>query len=124
MKSIAPGGDLFTTSRSGEAETLARRAADKGFEKIVAAGGDGTVNEVVNGLVGSGATLGLLPMGTVNVFAMELDLPTHDLELCWDIIQDENTRLVDLPIAIGKYFVELFHVGLYSKLVKGSIFVL
>ena len=107
IKSIAPGGDLFTTSRSGEAETLARRAADKGFEKIVAAGGDGTVNEVVNGLVGSGATLGLLPMGTVNVFAMELGLPMHDLELCWDIIQDENTRLVDLPSANGKYFVQL-----------------
>ncbi|PYJ50721.1 MAG: diacylglycerol kinase [Verrucomicrobia bacterium] len=118
IKSIAPGGDLFTTSRSGEAETLARRAADKGFEKIVAAGGDGTVNEVVNGLVGSGATLGLLPMGTVNVFAMELGLPMHDLELCWDIIQDENTRLVDLPSANGKYFVQLAGVGLDAQVVK------
>ena len=118
IESIAPGGDLFTTSRSGEAETLARRAADKGFEKIVAAGGDGTVNEVVNGLVGSGATLGLLPMGTVNVFAMELGLPTHDLELCWDIIQGENTRLVDLPSANGKYFVQLAGVGLDAQVVK------
>jgi diacylglycerol kinase (ATP) len=118
IESIAHGGDLLITSRSGEAETLARRAADKGFEKIVAAGGDGTVNEVANGLVGSGATLGLLPMGTVNVFAMELGLPTHDLELCWDIIQDENTRLVDLPSANGKYFVQLAGVGLDAQVVK------
>jgi len=46
-------------------------------------------------------------MGTVNVFAMELGLPRTILELCWDIIQDENTRLVDLPSANGKYFVQL-----------------
>jgi len=118
IESIAEGNGLFTTSRSGEAETLARRAADAGFEKIVAAGGDGTVNEVVNGLVGSGAALGLLPMGTVNVFAMELGLPAHNLERCWDIIQDGNTRLVDLPSANGKYFVQLAGVGLDAQVVK------
>src|SRR6266481_2392452 len=118
IESIAEGNGLFTTSRSGEAETLARRAADAGFEKIVAAGGDGTVNEVVNGLVGSGAALGLLPMGTVHVFAMELGLPAHNLERCWDIIQDGNTRLVDLPSANGKYFVQLAGVGLDAQVVK------
>jgi len=45
-------------------------------------------------------------------------LPTHDLELCWDIIQDENTRLVDLPSANGKYFVQLAGVGLDAQVVK------
>ena len=64
------------------------------------------------------AMLGLLPLGTVNVFAMELGLPANNLELCWDIIQADNTRLVDLPSANGKYFVQLAGVGLDAQVVK------
>ena len=118
VESIARGCRIFATSRAGEAEALARHAAQEGFEKIVAAGGDGTVNEVVNGLAGSNAALGLLPIGTMNVFATELGLPAHDLALCWDIIQGENTRLVDLPNANGKFFVQLAGVGLDAQVVK------
>jgi YegS/Rv2252/BmrU family lipid kinase len=109
---------LRATSAPGEAEAMARHAADEGYEKIVAAGGDGTINEVVNGLAGSKAMLGLLPMGTVNVFAMELGLPSHNLDLCWQIIQGQNTRLVDLPSANNKYFVQLAGVGLDAQVVK------
>ncbi|MEP7015103.1 MAG: diacylglycerol kinase family protein [Verrucomicrobiota bacterium] len=118
LESIAHGSVLCATSQSGEAETLARNAAAEGFEKIVAAGGDGTINEVVNGLAGTNAALGLLPMGTVNVFAMELGLPTNNLQFCWDIIQSGQTRLVDLPNANGKYFVQLGGVGLDAQVVK------
>jgi diacylglycerol kinase (ATP) len=118
VESIARGCSIFATSRAGEAEALARHAAREGFEKIVAAGGDGTVNEVVNGLAGSEAALGLLPIGTMNVFATELGLPAHDLALCWDIIQGEYTRLVDLPSANGKFFVQLAGVGLDAQVVK------
>jgi diacylglycerol kinase (ATP) len=118
IESLARGCPVRTTSGSGEAEALARHAVEEGFGKIVAAGGDGTVNEVVNGIAGSSAALGLLPTGTVNVFAMELGLPSHNLELCWDIIQGENTRLVDLPSANGKYFVQLAGVGLDAQVVK------
>jgi diacylglycerol kinase (ATP) len=118
VESIAHGCALFTTSRSGEAEALARHVAQKGVEKIVAAGGDGTINEVVNGLAGSNAALGLLPLGTVNVFAMELGLPANNLEFCWDVIQGDNMRFVDLPSANGKYFVQLAGVGLDAQVVK------
>jgi YegS/Rv2252/BmrU family lipid kinase len=118
VETIAHGSVICPTSRSGEAETLARRAADEGFERIVAAGGDGTIHEVVNGLAGTGAALGLLPMGTMNVFATELGLPIHDLGLCWDIIQNGNTRLVDLPKANDKYFAQLAGVGLDAQVVK------
>jgi YegS/Rv2252/BmrU family lipid kinase len=97
---------------------MARRGIEEGFEKIVAAGGDGTVNEVVNGLAGTSATLGLLPIGTMNVFATELGLPTYDLELCWDIIQADTTRAVDLPKANQKFFVQLAGVGLDAQVVK------
>jgi diacylglycerol kinase (ATP) len=118
VESITRGCSVRITSVSGEAKALARDAAEEGFEKIVAAGGDGTVNEVVNGLAESSAALGLLPIGTVNVFAMELGLPSHNLELCWDIIQGENMRFVDLPSANGKYFVQLAGVGLDAQVVK------
>lgn len=118
IKSLAGGCPVRITAHSGEAEALARRAAKEGFTRIVAAGGDGTVNQVANGLVDSDATLGVLPMGSVNVFAMELGLPLHNLQRCWDVIKDNNVRLVDLPSANGKYFVQLAGVGLDAQVVK------
>src|SRR5437868_7707395 len=106
------------TTSMGDAELMAREGAKEGFEKIVAAGGDGTVNEVVNGLAGSSATLGVLPIGTMNVFATELGLPVNDLELCWDVIQRDATRVVDLARANEKFFVQLAGVGLDAQVVK------
>ncbi len=106
------------TSRCGEAESLARSAVKEGFNTIVAAGGDGTVNEVVNGIAGSEAALGLLPLGTMNVFATELGLPVGDLTRCWAIIQESRIRDVDLPCANGKHFVQLAGVGFDAQVVK------
>ena len=118
IESVAGGCPIRITSHSGEAEALARRAVEEGFMRIVAAGGDGTVNQVANGVAGGGAALGVLPMGTVNVFAMELGLPLNNLQLCWRIIEDANVRLVDLPSANGKCFVQLAGVGLDAQVVK------
>jgi diacylglycerol kinase (ATP) len=118
IESLAGDCPVRVTSRTGEAEGLARHAVEEGFTRIVAAGGDGTVNQVANGLVGSNATLGVLPMGSVNVFAMELGLPLFNLQRCWNIIEDTNVRLVDLPSANGKYFVQLAGVGLDAQVVK------
>jgi diacylglycerol kinase (ATP) len=109
---------LCETSCTGEAESVARRAAQEGYGKIVAAGGDGTIHEVVNGLAGTEAALGLLPLGTMNVFATELGLPSADLEKCWQIICDGNTRRVDLPAANGKHFVQLAGIGLDAQAVQ------
>ena len=78
VEKVARGVALRSTSRIGEAESLARKAAREGYQRIVAAGGDGTINEVVNGLAGTSAALGLLPIGTVNVFATELGLPSGE----------------------------------------------
>ena len=118
VESIARRWPVRITSHAGEAAALARRAVEEGFGRIIAAGGDGTVNHVANGIAGSDAALGILPMGTVNVFAMELGLPANDLERCWEIIEAGNLRLVDLPSANGKYFVQLGGVGLDAQVVK------
>src|SRR5947207_14826101 len=114
VESIARGWPVRITSHPGETETLARRAVEEGFGRIVAAGGDGTVNQVANGIAGSNSALGILPMGTVNVFAMELGLPSDDLALCWDVIEAGNVRLVDLLSSNQKYFVQLGGNGLVS----------
>ncbi len=67
--------DLAETRAPGHAETLARDAAARGVALVVAAGGDGTIAEVAAGLAGSAAALGVLPLGTANVVALELGLP-------------------------------------------------
>jgi diacylglycerol kinase (ATP) len=118
VESLARGCTVCASSSAAEAAMLARNAVAEGFGKVVAAGGDGTINAVVNGLAGSSVTLGLLPIGTVNVFAIELGLPIHSLESCWDIIEGDQVRLIDLPSANGKYFVQLAGVGLDAQAVK------
>jgi len=118
VESIARDWPIRLTSHTDEAAALARSAVEEGFGRIVAAGGDGTVNQVANGIAGSNAVLGILPIGTVNVFAMELGLPANDLELCWDIVEAGSIRLVDLPNANGKYFVQLGGIGLDAQAVK------
>ncbi|NBS51774.1 MAG: diacylglycerol kinase family lipid kinase, partial [Spartobacteria bacterium] len=80
------------TTTSGDARRLAVEAAAEGFDTIVAAGGDGTVNEVINGMAESRATLGILPVGTMNVFASEIGIPQGNLERAWEVIQQGHTR--------------------------------
>ena len=109
---------LCTTTQAGEAERLARNAAAEGYGRIVAAGGDGTINEIVNGIAGHNVSLGLLPLGTMNVFATELGLPVNNLADCWKIIERNRTHQVDLPSANRKHFVQLAGVGLDAQAVK------
>ncbi|MDQ3200198.1 MAG: diacylglycerol kinase family lipid kinase [Verrucomicrobiota bacterium] len=118
LRNLCGEAQFCATVSAGDAEVQARQAVAEGFDKIVAAGGDGTINEVVNGMAGSDAALGLLPMGTMNVFANELGLPANDLGRCWDIIQKGRTRWVDLPSANEKHFVQLAGVGLDAQVVK------
>jgi YegS/Rv2252/BmrU family lipid kinase len=67
--------DLAETHRPGHAQELAREAVQRGEKMVVAAGGDGTIAEVANGLMGSQTHLGVIPLGTANVLAHELGLP-------------------------------------------------
>ena len=69
IRGLSKNAFVRTTSEAGEAREFAQQAVQQGCKTVVAAGGDGTVNEVVNGLAGSDVALGLLPIGTMNVFA-------------------------------------------------------
>lgn len=103
LATVAPGTALKPTTGPGAARELAVQAVREGYDLVVAAGGDGTLHEVVNGLADvPGATaavgLGILPLGTVNVFALELGLPMSPPR-AWDVILNGVTREVDLPWA-------------------------
>ena len=79
LRSLGSVPEVWATARRGEAEALARAAVERGYDLVVAAGGDGTVNEVINGLAANGPTgsrlpLALLPLGTANVLAIEIGL--------------------------------------------------
>ena len=105
------------TKGPGDAEAQTERAIEQGFDTVVAAGGDGTVNEVVNGLASSQVALGILPMGTVNVFAMELGIP-FNLALAWKVIRAGKVRAIDLPSANGHHFVQMAGIGLDAEVVQ------
>jgi YegS/Rv2252/BmrU family lipid kinase len=109
------------SSMPGDAETIAREAALSGYQTIIAAGGDGTINEVVNGIVAAerpGVVLGILPVGTMNVFSTELGIPLQSLEKAWSVIEAGNVRHLDLPRAGSRCFVQLAGVGLDAEVVR------
>ncbi len=106
------------TRSADDARRLAVQAVNEGFETVVAAGGDGTINDIVNGLAGSNVTLGLLPLGTMNVFASELGIPANNLRKSWEIIRAGHVRCIDLGRANDRYFVQLAGVGLDAQVVQ------
>ena len=93
---------LKLTAGVGDARKLATQAVEEGFEIVVAAGGDGTLNEVLNGIYDAPkgferARLGVLPLGTVNVFAREVQIPLK-LELAWKTLLNGRETLIDLGV--------------------------
>jgi YegS/Rv2252/BmrU family lipid kinase len=71
--------ELAPTARPGMAQDLVRAAVAKGTDVVLVCGGDGTINEVVNGLAGSHVPLGILPGGTANIVARELCIPLNPI---------------------------------------------
>lgn len=130
LDEIASQSTLKLTAGPADARRLAAQAVSEGFEIVVAAGGDGTVNEVLNGLgdAESGyerARLGVLPLGTVNVFARELGIPSR-LSHAWKLIIDGQETRIDLPwVQYGaegstnrRYFAQLAGAGLDARAVE------
>ena len=79
LKMLYPDLTVHVTVRAGDAERLARTLSSGSHDLILAAGGDGTYHEVINGMRDSSIPLGILPMGTGNSLVRELGLPTHPL---------------------------------------------
>lgn len=109
---------LFATNHAGEARELAARFAAAGEPVVIAAGGDGTLNEVVQGLAGSKTLLGVLPAGTMNVFAREMGIPFDSLEKAFAVIERGFVQEVDLFEANGSPFVQMAGIGFDAMVIE------
>jgi len=115
---------LRETRGPEEATTYARQAVAEGYDVAVAAGGDGTVSEVANGLAGSEVALGMFPIGTTNVWALQMGIPPlwplrqHSLLEAAKVLAEGRIRHVDLGQVNGRYFLLWAGVGLDAKITE------
>jgi YegS/Rv2252/BmrU family lipid kinase len=129
-QSLFPNCVWRRTNEAGHARELATQAVRGGFQTIIAAGGDGTANEVVNGIGdvpgGFDSThFGVLPLGTINVFARELGVPRH-LAGAAKVLKEGKTMTIDLgrveyTVAGSprqRFFIQLAGAGLDSRAIE------
>ena len=125
LRRLRPG-ELHLTHKSGDAETFARKAIRAGCDYVIAAGGDGTLNEVVNGIASPRRAreicVGVVPLGTGNDFARSLGLPAT-LEENIEILHSKQTAPIDLVRVRSdrtRYFVNV-STGGFSGLVNEKL---
>ena len=104
------------TAGVGDATRLAREAVEQGLDLVCAIGGDGTVNETINGLAGAEVPLAIVPTGTVNVLAMELGIPL-ELPDAVKLLDVGTVSWIDLGLAGDRYFALMAGVGMDAAVV-------
>lgn len=102
------------TWEAGDASTFAAEAAAAGADAVVALGGDGTVNEVVNGLDGTTTPLGVIPLGTANDFARQVGIPM-DVDHAMDVILRRKARAIDTGELNGRRFLNVSTGGVGAE---------
>jgi diacylglycerol kinase (ATP) len=113
--------EIDLTEKPGDATALSRAAARDGYDAVIVAGGDGTINEAVNGLVGTQTALGVLPVGTGNMWAKQLGIPTYTLANplrlrdAADGLAEGTIRPVDVGQVNERYFLCWAGIGLDAQ---------
>ena len=111
--------EIWETERPGHATELAQKAAAERYDLVIAAGGDGTVEEVAEGLIGSAVELGILPLGSIMNIARMLGIP-RDLEAAAQVIKERRVARIDVgrakTQARSEHFVEAAGVGIDAGL--------
>lgn len=103
--------DLVSTPGPSEAARLASAAVEDGYQRVISVGGDGTANEVANGLIGSDVALGLYPIGSGNDFARALGYPRR-LSRIAPFLAEARPRLIDVGEVNGRIFLNAAGVGI------------
>jgi len=104
--------EAVPTKRRNHAGFLGAGAADEGYEVVIVLGGDGTVNEVIQGIATTDVALAIIPGGSANVLARSLGLPNEPIAATTAILRhlaDDEVRTVNLGLANDRYFA--FHAG-------------
>lgn len=123
LESLGVRVDLRLTNGPGDAAEIAARAARNGSSDVIVAGGDGTINEAIQGLAGTKARLGIIPRGTANVLARELGLPLDD-EQATMVAARGRSQKIYLGLAIDettnerRHFVLMAGIGLDASVVR------
>lgn len=114
--------ELVETHKSGDAMWLSRQAARDGLDLVLVAGGDGTINEAANGLVGSNTILGIVPVGTGNILAHQMHMPIlspvppYQVSEVADSLLRSRVQRVDAGVINGRYFVCWAGAGLDAEI--------
>lgn len=111
IKKVFSQDEIVYTKYAGHARELAREAAQKNYETVIAVGGDGTINEVTQGLVKSNTALGIIPCGSGNGFARLIKMPLKNNLKCLEIIKANKTKVIDVGIAGAEYFLNVAGFG-------------
>src|SRR5918998_2518306 len=113
--------EAIDTQERGHATQICREAASEGYDVVVAFGGDGTLNEAANGLVGSSTPLTALPGGATNVFCRTVGIPTDVVDATEHLLalaDDFRPWRMDLGRFEGRHFVFASGVGLDASVVR------
>jgi diacylglycerol kinase (ATP) len=105
--------EIHRTACRGHATEIARRAARRSYPFVVAVGGDGTIHEVANGLIGTPTALSVVPTGTGNVWASEIQMPNGPDALL-STLHTGEVRSVDVGLANDRYFLTVASIGVDS----------
>lgn len=103
--------------RPGYLKDEIERAAQSDISTLIVGGGDGSVNCAAHALAGSSKTLGVLPFGTMNLFARDLNMPAN-IEAAIDAIADARPRRIDLARVNGRHFHSLSGLGFFSQMAR------
>jgi len=109
--------ELKLTGAAGDAQRLAREAVDQKLDVVIAAGGDGTINEIIQELAGSETALGVLPIGTVNIWARETHIPLNE-HGAREVLLQGRTRRIDLGRVNDRYFLLMVGIGLDGEVIR------
>lgn len=113
LESVLGTAELRLLKKGMNCADEARNAMADGARTVVAAGGDGTIRAVAEALAGTGVSLGVIPVGTLNHFARDLGIPL-DLEAAASLIRNGPARAVDAGEVNGRIFINNAIIGLYS----------
>ena len=104
--------DIHQTQAGEQVDAVVRTRVDQGVHMVVAAGGDGTLSAVVDGLANSNVPLGILPTGTTNVVAQELNIPLNLDKACQLLAGEHKLRAIDALQLGQQFFVLSVGIGL------------
>lgn len=109
--------NIKTTAKQGDGIRLSEEAVAQGYTHIIACGGDGTLNEVANGIAEKDAVFGIIPLGTENVLAKAFGVPLDVVGACRHFLQSSEKKM-DMGVANGRNYIIMSGIGFDAKVVS------